>query len=57
MAKDNKNNPESEVTYVEDSYIQCDGNGQAVGHPMIYLDMGGKKEMDCPYCGQHFKLK
>ena len=34
----------------------CDGGGGALGHPRVYLEMGGKDEVDCPYCGRKFKL-
>jgi len=37
--------------------VSCDGGGGALGHPTIYLEMGEKTEVDCPYCGRRFKLK
>jgi len=26
-------------------------------HPRVYLDLGKSGEVDCPYCGNHFKLQ
>lgn len=34
----------------------CDGDGGALGHPRVFLNMGSKSETDCPYCGRLFKL-
>ena len=35
--------------------LACDGGG-ALGHPRVFLNMGAKSEIDCPYCGRHFVL-
>lgn len=35
--------------------LACDGGG-ALGHPRVFLNMGEKSEIDCPYCGRHFVL-
>ena len=35
--------------------LACDGGG-ALGHPRVFLNMGEKTEIDCPYCGRHFVL-
>lgn len=36
--------------------FSCDGGGGALGHPRVFLNMGAKSEIYCPYCGQHFVL-
>ena len=41
-----------ETLYTSEPTISCDGD--ANGHPRIYLNFGADKEMDCPYCGRHF---
>ena len=41
---------------VEDVKVVCDGGGGAVGHPRVFLNMGDKREIDCPYCGRRFVL-
>ena len=37
--------------------VSCDGGGGALGHPKIYLNMGAKTSVDCPYCGRRFVLR
>jgi uncharacterized Zn-finger protein len=46
-----------EITEVENPKVVCEGEGGALGHPRVYLNMGGKREIDCPYCGRRFRLK
>jgi uncharacterized Zn-finger protein len=50
-----------ETIEVEQESIACDGSGgnvsRALGHPRVWLNMEGKGEIDCPYCGRHFILK
>jgi len=37
--------------------VGCDGGGGALGHPLVYLEMGDNGEVTCPYCSRHFQLK
>jgi len=46
-----------EIIEVEEKRVACDGGNAALGHPMIYLEMGSKSEVVCPYCGRMFRLK
>jgi uncharacterized Zn-finger protein len=46
-----------EVIVVEDKKVRCDGEKGSSNHPLIYLNMGEKNEITCPYCSRHFKLK
>ncbi len=46
-----------ETVEVERREIACDGGGGALGHPRVYLNMGERREIDCPYCGRQFVLK
>ncbi|WP_428245864.1 zinc-finger domain-containing protein [Ferrovibrio sp.] len=46
-----------ETKEVDSTRIACDGDGGALGHPRIYLNMGEKSEIDCPYCGRRYVLK
>ena len=46
-----------EAIPVESPVVACDGGGGALGHPRVYLNMGDKSEIDCPYCGRHYVLK
>ena len=45
-----------ETIEVDQTTIACDGGGGALGHPRVFLNMGEKKEIDCPYCGRQFTL-
>jgi uncharacterized Zn-finger protein len=46
-----------ETKEVDSPTIACDGDGGALGHPRIYLNMGEKSSVDCPYCGRHYVLR
>jgi uncharacterized Zn-finger protein len=46
-----------ETITVESPVVACDGGGGALGHPRVYLNMGDKTEIDCPYCGRAYVLK
>ena len=46
-----------ETIQVESPVVACDGGGGALGHPRVYLNMGNKSEIECPYCGRHYVLK
>lgn len=41
-----------ETIPVDEHRVACDGGGGALGHPLIYLEMGHEKEVQCPYCGR-----
>jgi uncharacterized Zn-finger protein len=44
-----------ETIEVEDKVVACDGGPH--GHPRVFLNMGDKSAIDCPYCGRHYVLK
>jgi uncharacterized Zn-finger protein len=46
-----------ETIEVETAVVRCDGNGGGLGHPAVYLNLEGRREIDCPYCGRRFVLK
>lgn len=35
-------------------HVSCAGEGGALGHPKVYLEIGDGNEIECPYCGQKF---
>jgi len=39
----------SEKIYTNSNRVTCDGGG-ALGHPRVWLEMGAKNEVECPYC-------
>jgi uncharacterized Zn-finger protein len=43
-----------EIIEVEQTTVACDGGGGALGHPLVYLNMGDKDEIVCPYCSRQF---
>lgn len=47
--------PNEKIT-VETRVVGCDGGGGALGHPLVYLNMGEGTEIVCPYCSRHFVL-
>ncbi len=46
-----------EIVEVETTQVVCEGEGGAAGHPRVYLNMGGKGFVECPYCDRRFTLK
>jgi uncharacterized Zn-finger protein len=46
-----------EILDVDKPTVACDGGKGALGHPRVYLNMEGKGQIDCPYCGRRFVLK
>jgi uncharacterized Zn-finger protein len=45
-----------ETIEADNTGISCDGGG-ALGHPRVYLNMGGAGEVECPYCDRKFVLR
>jgi uncharacterized Zn-finger protein len=39
---------------VAERHVSCAGEGGALGHPKIYLEISTNDEIECPYCGQTF---
>lgn len=46
-----------ETIEVETSRVACDGDGGALGHPRVFLEMGDKGWVECPYCDRKFVLR
>jgi len=53
MAPDN---PPQETITVSESTVACDGGGGALGHPRVFLKIGGTGEIVCPYCSRRYVL-
>lgn len=34
--------------------VRCDGDGGALGHPAVFLNLNPKEEIVCPYCSRYF---
>ncbi|MFT6076911.1 MAG: putative Zn-finger protein [Myxococcota bacterium] len=46
-----------EVVVVDDKKISCNGDKGSSNHPLVYLNMGAKNDIVCPYCSRYFKLR
>jgi uncharacterized Zn-finger protein len=44
-----------EIITADEPVVACDGG--PMGHPRVFLELGEKGEIDCPYCGRRFVLK
>lgn len=49
---------EEPVTHIEDRVVSCDGDGGALGHPKVYINLDKDTKVGtCGYCGLQFKQK
>jgi uncharacterized Zn-finger protein len=46
-----------EINYVNTKKVTCMGEGGAIGHPLIYLDLSKDDKIMCPYCSKNFHYK
>lgn len=45
-----------DVVIVSSRRVSCNGDGGALGHPKVYLDMGADNTVRCKYCDRIFAL-
>jgi uncharacterized Zn-finger protein len=48
--------PAPEVISVSSRKVKCDGGGGALGHPVVWYDMGEEDFVECLYCDRRFVL-
>jgi uncharacterized Zn-finger protein len=48
--------PAPEIITVTSKKVKCDGGGGALGHPVVYYDMGEDDFVECLYCDRRFVL-
>ncbi|NBB52263.1 zinc-finger domain-containing protein [Rhizobium sp. CRIBSB] len=48
--------PQPEQILVTTTRVACDGGGGALGHPLVYMDMGEDEAVECGYCDRRFVL-
>ncbi|WP_292230591.1 zinc-finger domain-containing protein [Brevundimonas sp.] len=48
--------PPPEEVVVSTKRVACDGGGGALGHPLVYMDMGADDFIECSYCDRRFVL-
>ena len=46
-----------EVIEVDSTRVACDGGGGALGHPLVYMEMGDSDFVECGYCDRRFVLR
>jgi uncharacterized Zn-finger protein len=46
----------AEIIAVRSRRVACDGVGGALGHPRVWLEMGGADFVECGYCDRRFIL-
>lgn len=46
-----------EIELTTEHKVSCNGGGGALGHPLVFLEMGADGEVTCGYCGRRFVLK
>jgi uncharacterized Zn-finger protein len=48
--------PAPEIMLVHARKVKCDGGGGALGHPLVWYDMGEDNFVECLYCDRRFVL-
>lgn len=56
MSSDSPPAPAPETIVVTKKRVACDGGDGALGHPLVYLDMGQDNFVECGYCDRRFIL-
>ncbi|MEO0499908.1 MAG: zinc-finger domain-containing protein [Pseudomonadota bacterium] len=46
-----------EIVYTKATRTSCEGEGGALGHPRVFLQMGAEGYVDCGYCDRRFILE
>jgi uncharacterized Zn-finger protein len=46
-----------ETIEVDSTVVPCNGGGGPLGHPRVYLNLGNRGEIECPYCSRLFVLR
>ena len=48
---------EDTVIVVDNHRVSCDGGGGVLGHPLVWMELGGDGEVVCKYCDRRFVLR
>jgi uncharacterized Zn-finger protein len=46
-----------EVVFVKTKEVSCSGARDSSPHPLVYLNIGDKDGVVCPYCSKYFTVK
>ena len=48
---------EPETILADSRKVSCNGGGGALGHPLVWYEMGDEDMVECMYCDRRFILK
>ena len=43
-----------ETVEIDEMVAACNGNGGALGHPRVFLNLAPSGQVECPYCSRLF---
>jgi len=43
-----------ETIYINETVAACNGGGELLGHPRVFLNLGPDGKVECPYCSRLF---
>jgi uncharacterized Zn-finger protein len=46
-----------ETIETDNKTVACDGGDGPLGHPRVYLQIGSKGWIECPYCSRRYVLE
>ena len=46
-----------ETILVDERKVSCNGGGGALGHPIVWYEMGDDDMVECKYCDRRFILR
>lgn len=46
-----------EIIVTPEHRVACDGGSLALGHPIVFYEMGDDEMVECGYCDRRFVLK
>ncbi|NBR95092.1 MAG: zinc-finger domain-containing protein [Proteobacteria bacterium] len=55
--QNNNENTSKQTQIVTTKKVSCNGDALNSHHPLVYLNLGEKNSVVCPYCGKHFILQ
>lgn len=53
----NANRAPPEIVVVPGRKVSCNGGGGALGHPIVWYEMGDDDFVECKYCDRRFVLE
>ena len=44
----------TQTIFTNGNRVACNGGSGPLGHPQVWLTLGGDGQVTCPYCSRHF---